>query len=70
MGIEELESSSKGIRSHLIGRGFFVLVFDNPEDKNINFRNEPYFMFPSGLYLNKWSPDFNPTQDVPSVVSV
>jgi hypothetical protein len=27
-------------------------------------------MGPQGLYLNKWSPDFDPTQDVPSVVPV
>ena len=27
-------------------------------------------MGPKGLYLNKWSPDFDPTQDVPSVVPV
>jgi hypothetical protein len=25
---------------------------------------------PKGLYLNKWSPDFDPTQDVPSAVPV
>jgi hypothetical protein len=60
----------EGIRSHLVGRGFFVFVFDNLEDKNLIFRNGPYFMGPQGLYLNKWSPDFDPTQDVPSVVPV
>ena len=27
-------------------------------------------MGPRGLYLNKWTPDFDPTQDVPSVVPV
>ena len=27
-------------------------------------------MGPQGLYLNKWSPDFDPTQDVPSAVPV
>jgi hypothetical protein len=60
----------EGIRSHLVGRGFFVFVFDNLEDRNLIFRNEPYFMGPQGLYLNKWSPDFDPMQDVPSVVLV
>jgi hypothetical protein len=60
----------EGIRSHLVGRGFFVFVFDNIEDKNLIFRNGPYFMGPQGLYLNKWSPDFDPTQDVPSAVPV
>ena len=27
-------------------------------------------MGPQGLYLNKWNPDFDPTQDVPSVVPI
>ena len=27
-------------------------------------------MGPQGLYLNKWTPDFDPTQDIPSVVLV
>ena len=27
-------------------------------------------MGPQGLYLNKWSPDFDPSQDVPSVVPI
>ena len=27
-------------------------------------------MGPQGLYLNKWTPNFDPNQDVPSVISV
>jgi len=27
-------------------------------------------MGPQGLYLNKWSPDFDPAQDVPTAVPV
>eukprot|EP00253_Pinus_taeda_P024612 PITA_24612 len=38
------------------------------EDKDLIFRNGPYFMGPQGLYLNKWTPDFDPTVDVPSAV--
>jgi hypothetical protein len=34
------------IRSHLVGRGFFVFVFDNLEDINLIFRNRLYFMGP------------------------
>ena len=30
----------------------------------------PYFMGPQGIYLNKWTPDFDPNQDVPSIVHV
>jgi hypothetical protein len=59
-----------GIKSHLVGMGFYAFVFYNTEDKNIIFRNTPYFMGPQGLYLNKWSPDFDPTQYVPSAVPI
>jgi hypothetical protein len=61
---------SEGIKSHFVGKGYFVFVFKNPEDKNLIFRNDPYFMGPQGLYLNKWTPDFDPAQDVPYVVPV
>jgi hypothetical protein len=61
---------TKGIRSHIVGRGFFAFIFNNAEDRNIIFRNIPYFMGPQDLYLNKWMLDFNLTQDVPSVVPV
>jgi hypothetical protein len=35
-----------------------------------NVRNGPYFFYPGGLYLNKWTPDFDPKNDIPSVVPV
>lgn len=53
-----------------MGKGFFVFVFENAEDRSLIFRNGPYSMGPQGLYLNKWSPDFDPTQDVPKAVPV
>ena len=34
------------------------------------FQNGPYFMGPQGLFLNKWTLDFEPTQDVPSTVPI
>ena len=58
------------VKSYFVGKGFFVFVFENLEDRSLIFRNGPYFMGPQGLYLNKWSPDFDPTQDVPSAVPV
>jgi hypothetical protein len=61
---------SEGIKSHFVGKGFFVFVFESSEDKNLIFRNDPYFMGPQGLYLNKWTPDFDPAQDVSSAVPV
>jgi hypothetical protein len=60
----------EGIKSFFVGNGFFVFVFENPEDRGVIFRNGPYFMGPEGLYLNKWMPYFDPTQDVPFVVPV
>jgi hypothetical protein len=60
----------EGIKSYFVGKGFFVFVFESAEDRSLIFRNGPYFMGPQGLYLNKWSPDFDPAQDVPSVVPV
>eukprot|EP00253_Pinus_taeda_P024339 PITA_24339 len=53
-----------------MGKGYFVFVFENTEDRSLIFRNGPYFVGPQGLYLNKWTPDFNPSQDVPSVAPV
>lgn len=47
-----------------------MFVFENAEDRSLIFRNGPYFMGPQGLYLNKWSPDFDPAQDVPTAVPV
>ena len=58
----------EGIKSHFVDKGFFVFVFKATEDKNLIFRNGPYFMGPQGLYLNQWTPDLNLTQDVPSAV--
>ena len=36
----------EGVKSYFVGKGFFVFVFENPEDKGLIFRNEPYFMGP------------------------
>ena len=50
----------------MVGRGFFLFEFISKEDRDLIFRNGPYFMGPQGLYLNRWTPDFDPTVDVPS----
>ena len=62
--------TKEGVQSYFVGKGFFVFVFDSADDRSLIFRNGPYFMGPQGLYLNKWTPDFDPTQDVPSAVPV
>jgi hypothetical protein len=61
---------NEGIKIYFVGKGFFVFLFDSPEDRGLIFRNGPYFMGPQGLYLNKWSTDFDPAQDVPKAVPV
>ena len=45
-------------------------MFESAKDQNLIFSNGPYFMGPQGLYLNKWTPYFDPTQDVSSSVFV
>ena len=53
-----------------VGRGFFIFEFISKEDHDLIFRSGPYFMGFQGLYLNRWSPDFDPTVDVPKEVPV
>ena len=58
------------VTSYFLGRGFFLFEFSDKEDKDLIFRNGPYFMGPQGLYLNKWTPDFDPAVDVPTAVPI
>ena len=55
---------------YAVGRGYFIFEFTSKEDRDLVFRNGPYFMGNQGLYLNKWSPDFDPSVDVPKEVPV
>jgi hypothetical protein len=59
-----------GVTCYPVGRGFFVFEFISEEDRDLIFRNGPYFMGTQGLYLNKWTPDFDPLVDTPKEVSV
>lgn len=58
------------IANRFYGRGFYTFLFESKEDRNLIFRNGPYFMDSRGLYLNKWSPDFDPEMDIPNAVPV
>jgi hypothetical protein len=53
-----------------VGRGFFIFEFISKEDRDLIFRSRPYFMGTQGLYLNRWTPDFDPSVDVPKEVPV
>lgn len=71
MGPTKLETSNKRQGWNLFcGNYFFIFYFEYKEDKDLIFRNGPYFMGPQGLYLNRWSLDFDPNLDIPSVVPV
>lgn len=52
------------------GKGYYTFHFESNEDKDLIFRNGPYFMDSRGLYLNKWIPNFDTKLDIPSVVPV
>jgi len=51
-------------------RGYYTFLFETKEDKNLIFRNGPYFMDSRGLYLNRWSPNFDLEMDIPNVALV
>eukprot|EP00253_Pinus_taeda_P014893 PITA_14893 len=55
---------------YAVGRGFFIFEFTTKEDRDLVFRNGPYFMGNQGLFLNKWTPNFDPSVDVPKEVLV
>jgi hypothetical protein len=48
------------------GRGFYIFPFELQEYIDLISRNGPYFMGAKGMYLNKWSPDFDPEAYIPS----
>ena len=52
------------------GKGYFSFIFGKKEDRDLIFRNGPYFMGPQGMYLNKWDLYFNPEKDIPKAVPV
>jgi hypothetical protein len=61
----------KGKLTHYFcGRGFYAFIFEVEEDKDLIFRNDPYFFSTRGMYLNCWTPNFNPKHNVPLAISV
>ena len=61
---------TKNVASYSVGKGYFLFDFESKDDKDLIFRNRPYFMGPQGLYLNGWTPDFDPEADIPKAVPV
>jgi hypothetical protein len=58
------------VTCYAVGRGFFIFEFISQEDRDLIFRNRPYFMGTQGLYLNRWTPSFDPAVEVPKDVPV
>jgi hypothetical protein len=55
-----------GKMSHLFyGKGFYVFQFETKEERYLIFISDTYFMGARGMYLNKWTLEFNPKKDVP-----
>lgn len=52
------------------GKGYFTFYFESKDDRDLIFRNRPYLMDSRGIYLNKWTANFDPKLDVPSAVPV
>jgi hypothetical protein len=58
------------VTCYAVGRGFFIFEFISEEDRELIFRNGPYFMGTQGLYLNFWMPFFDLVVEVPKDVPV
>jgi hypothetical protein len=53
-----------------VGRGCYIFKFISKSDRDLIFRNGPFFMGTQGLYLNRWNPSFDPELEVPKEVPV
>jgi hypothetical protein len=53
----------QGVTCYPLSSGFFLFEFINKEDKDLIFRNGPYFMGTQGLYLNRWTPTSIPRRN-------
>jgi len=47
-----------------------VFLFEEKDDRDLIFYNDPYFMGSRGMYINRWTLKFYPENDVPSTVLV
>jgi hypothetical protein len=52
------------------GKGFYIFYFELKSDRDLIFKNGPYFFGSRWLYLNKWTPDFDPENGIPSAVPI
>jgi hypothetical protein len=61
----------KGRLNHLFySREFSAFLFEFKEDRDLIFCNNLYFLGARGMYLNIWTPNFNPENGIPTVVPI
>jgi hypothetical protein len=62
--------TKNSVTCYSVGKGFYIFEFISQEDRDLIFRNGPYFMGAQGLYLNRWTPNFDPALEIPKDVPV
>ena len=65
------ESLINSVMTHYFcHRGFYALLLEFKQYRDLSFRSGPYFFSNKGMYLNRWTPEFDPEYDIPLVVLV
>ena len=54
----------------MVGNGFFILFFEIKEARYVVFQNGTYLFGSGGMYLNKWTLDFNLDEDIPTAIPI
>ena len=47
-----------------------MFLFEKKEGRDLIFMSNSYFMVPIGMYLNRWTLDFDPENDIASTILV
>jgi len=56
------------VTCYAVGREFFIFEFISQEDIDLILKNGSYFMGTQGMYLNRWTPSFDLTVEMPKDV--
>lgn len=59
-----------GVQFYFYGQGYFVFQCQFKEDHNAIFPSCPSFLGASALYLNRWSLEFGPEEELPLAILV
>lgn len=55
---------------YFCGKWYYAFLFEKKEDRDMIFRNGPYFMDTRRMYLNKWTLYFDRKVDIQSSLLV